>query len=226
MRSRHSAFGTRRSALGKWSAATVVACALAGAAACTKGQVSGGDSPVYVVVDGVSAAAGAQPTQFGGTLASDVLTYVKKNINNAQVCVPTVFEDPGRVTVHLQMKDPGSAAVPTIPTQANTVTLTRYHVHYIRADGLGTPGVDVPYDFDGGMQQSIVGGNVAIGQLIIVRIQAKEEAPLQALIGGGGARAISTIAQITFYGTDAAGRDITATGNIGVDFADWGDPDC
>jgi hypothetical protein len=155
-----------------------------------------------------------------------VLTFVKKNINNQQVCVPTVFEDTGRVTVHMQMKDPGSAGSPTIPSQANTVTLTRFHVHYVRADGRNTPGVDVPYDFDGGMQESIVGGNAAIGQIVIVRLQAKEEAPLQALIGGGGARTISTIAQITFYGTDAAGRDVQATGNIEVDFSDWGDPDC
>ena len=40
-----------------------------------------------------------------------------------------------------------------------------------------------------------------------------------------GAKAISTIAQITFYGTDQAGREVSASGNIGVTFADWGDPD-
>jgi hypothetical protein len=58
----------------------------------------------------------------------------------------------------------------------------------------------------------------------LVRIQSKEEAPLQALAGGGGANVISTIARITFYGRDQAGREVSVTGQIGVNFADWGDP--
>jgi hypothetical protein len=37
---------------------------------------------------------------------------------------------------------------------------------------------------------------------------------------------IATVAQVTFYGTDAAGRAVSVTGTIDVIFADWGDPDC
>jgi hypothetical protein len=55
----------------------------------------------------------------------------------------------------------------------------------------------------------------------LVRIQAKEEAPLQALAFGGGANAITTIAKVTFYGRDQNGREVTVTGNIEVTFADW-----
>ena len=36
---------------------------------------------------------------------------------------------------------------------------------------------------------------------------------------------ISTLAEVTFYGTDQAGRDVVATANISVNFADWGDPE-
>lgn len=198
---------------------------LALAAACTSKQLEG-ESSAYPVLDQLSAASGVKATEFSGSLASDVLTFVKKNINNQQVCVPSVYQDPGRAIMHLQLKDPGSAEIPTVPSQANTITFTRYHVKYIRADGRNQPGVDVPYEFDGGLTTSLVGGNVSIAQLTVVRAQAKEEAPLKALIGSGGAVWIATIAEVTFYGTDQAGRPVSVKGNIDVTFSDWADPDC
>lgn len=207
-----------------WKIAIVITLAAA-ATACTKKQLEG-QSSAYAVVDGVFAAAGARPTDFAGYLSSDVLTYVKKNIDGAQVCVPTIFEDSGRATMHLGLKDPGSLDIPLIPSPSNTITFTRYHVNYRRTDGRNTPGVDVPYPFDGGMTMALVGGNVSIGQLTLVRGQAKEEAPLKALIAGGGARTISTIGELTFYGADQAGRLVTAEGFITVSFSDWADPDC
>jgi hypothetical protein len=45
-----------------------------------------------------------------------------------------------------------------------------------------------------------------------------------ALANGGGAIVISTIARVTFYGRDQAGREVSVTGQIGVNFSDWGDP--
>ena len=198
---------------------------LALSGACTSKQMEG-QSPAYAVLDQLSASAGVKPNEFAGYLASDVLTYVKKNINNQQVCDPTVFQDSGRAFFHLQLKDPGSIENPIFPSPANTITFTRYHLKYRRADGRNVPGLDVPFEFDGGMQLSLVGGNVSIGQLTIVRLQAKQEPPLKALIGGGAAMVISAIAEVTFYGTDAAGREISVSGFINVDFADWGDPDC
>jgi hypothetical protein len=35
---------------------------------------------------------------------------------------------------------------------------------------------------------------------------------------------ISTIADVTFYGRDQAGNDVSATGSIGIDFGNFGDP--
>jgi len=35
---------------------------------------------------------------------------------------------------------------------------------------------------------------------------------------------ISTIAQITLYGRDQAGNDVSVTGTMSVNFADWADP--
>jgi hypothetical protein len=56
----------------------------------------------------------------------------------------------------------------------------------------------------------------------IVRHSAKEEAPLKALRFNGSI--ISTIATVTFYGQDQAGNEISAAGNIGIDFGDFADP--
>ncbi len=101
--------------------------------------------------------------------------------------------------------------------------MNRYHVRYVRSDGRNTQGVDVPYQFDGAFTFTAPasGGSASFP---IVRVQAKLEAPLMALRGLGGAVAISTIAEVTFYGRDQAGREVSAVATISVNFADWADP--
>ena len=135
-----------------------------------------------------------------------------------------VVEDEGRVLLALALKDPGTADLPSRPTSANFVTVTRYRVRYVRADGRSTPGVDVPYAFDGGMTFT-VGPDGGVSRFVLVRAQAKREAPLATLRNGGGAIALSTLAEVTFVGRDQAGHDVTVTGLIGVNFADWPDGD-
>ena len=176
-----------------------------------------------LIIDSLQAAAGAKPDTFGGTLASDVLTYVKKDIGGTQVLVPTVFEDIGQATFRLGMKDPGTTTAPTSPSSANFITVTQYHVSFTRSDGRNTPGVDVPHPFDGAVTLT-VGASTATTAMTLVRLQAKSEAPLKSLAGGNGAFAISTVAEITFYGKDQAGHAVSVTGKISVSFADWGDP--
>jgi len=83
--------------------------------------------------------------------------------------------------------------------------------------------VDVPYPFDGAVTGTITNTPVQLS-FILVRIQAKLEAPLKALAGGGGSVAISTIADVTFYGQDLAGNEVECVGTLSVNFADWGDP--
>ena len=64
--------------------------------------------------------------------------------------------------------------------------------------------------------------------LDLVRIAAKREPPLANLrdtsSAPGGAQFIATIAEITFYGKDQTGNDVSATGSMSVSFADFGDP--
>ena len=55
----------------------------------------------------------------------------------------------------------------------------------------------------------------------LVRNTAKEESPLVQLKTNGVI--ISTIADVTFYGRDQVGNDISATGSIGIAFGNFGD---
>ena len=107
----------------------------------------------------------------------------------------------------------------------NAVTLNRYHINYRRADGRNTPGVDVPWPVDGGMTATLTGGTVVV-PFEMVRHQAKVEAPLRAMAKLAEAGIfISTIAEVTFYGTDLAGNEVQATGTISVSFGDYADPE-
>jgi hypothetical protein len=183
-----------------------------------------GTANSYLIVSSLQGSSGAKPAELSGVLSSDVQTLVKvTDAAGAQTLQPTIFEDGGTVSFTLGMKDPGSANAPTKPTTTNFITVTRYHVDYIRSDGHNVQGVDVPYSFDGASTVTVtdVGGSMA---LTLVRVQAKSEAPLAALVNNGGAGTISTIARVTFYGADQAGRVVTVVGQISVNFSDWGDP--
>jgi hypothetical protein len=172
-----------------------------------------GTGSSYLIITALEAASGAEPNTFGGTLRSDVITVVDD--------VPSIFNDVGRVSFLLGLKDPGSVASPTEPTTANFITLTRYRVTYLRADGRNTPGVDVPYPFDSAFTLT-VGEGQAVAGFQIVRHLAKEEAPLRALAFNNGL--ISTITEVTFWGHDQTGREVSVTGRIGIDFGNFGDP--
>jgi hypothetical protein len=177
----------------------------------------------YLIIENLTAASGATPSKFSNTLDSDVVTNVETTVGGASVTVPTVYEDLGQVDLKLAMKNPGTTETPSSPTSTNQITVTRYHIAFARADGRNTPGVDVPYPFDGATTGTVTAAGTSFN-FVLVRAQAKLEAPLKALTGGGGSVLISTIAQITLYGRDQAGNDVSVSGNISVTFADWADP--
>jgi len=154
----------------------------------------------------------------GGTADDPINTYLQSDV----LTNGGVFEDTARVTTRLGFKDPGTAENPASPTTANWVTITRYRVVFRRTDGRNTPGVDVPYPFEGGMTMTTTSAPGS-AEFTLVRAQSKLEPPLFALRGLGGAVVISTIAEITFFGHDQAGTAVSALGTIGVNFADWAD---
>jgi hypothetical protein len=196
--------------------------AAAGAAGCGQ-QNTEGRSPSYLVIEAFQAASGAKPTTYSGTLDSDVITLVTTSLGGQDVVAPTVYEDIGQVKLRMALKNVGNAVSVTAPTATNLITVTRYHVDYKRSDGRNAQGVDVPYAFDGAATGTF-GTDGGLLTFALVRAQAKLEAPLKALQNGGGAAVISTMAEVTFYGTDQNGNSVSVTGSISVNFADWGDP--
>lgn len=202
----------------RFLASLAVGLTAAGASACGD-VVRNGRSPVIVVVDQMSATPGGGrgASVFTANLVSDVIT----NLTSPDPCTasnpcPTFYNDLGRVDMHLAPKD-----IAIEPTSNNQVTITRYHVSYRRADGHNTPGVDVPYGFDGAATGTIPPtGTLQLG-FELVRNAAKEESPLIQL--RVSPNVINTIADVTFYGTDLVGNAISATGSISIEFGNFGD---
>ena len=182
-------------------------------ASCASELTRTGSSPAFVIIDSIAGASGADPGTFGTPLNSDVQTG------------GGTFNDLGRATLRLALKNPGTAINPTAPTDLNAITLNRYHVEFRRSDGRNTQGVDVPYAFDGAATVTIPAGAAATVVFEVVRNQAKLESPLRNLRGLGGSLIISTIAEVTFYGRDQVGNEVVATGTLGVNFADFADPE-
>jgi hypothetical protein len=192
------------------AAAMGLLVSLLGAASCGD-AVRQGRGSTYLIVDQLEGARGGDtsPT-FETVMQSDVQTR------------GGVFEDPGRVELRLGLKD---VTGPTTPTSVQSITVSRYRIVYRRADGRNTQGVDVPYAFDGGVTFTVTSAQTpASATFTIVRAQAKLEPPLRNLVGLGGSVVISSLADITFYGRDQAGNDVSVSGTISINFADWADP--
>src|SRR5687767_2405458 len=201
---------------------TLVLTALAVVAAGCGDMATEGRSPVQLALLSLQAASGSTPEEFGSTLHSDVITNVDQTIGGQTVSVPTIFGDNGAAEFALVLKDPGSDPTsPVGPSALNSVTITRYRVTYRRTDGRNTPGVDVPFPFDSGVTVTVTADGGSTG-FQLVRTAAKQEAPLRPLTNNPDI--ISVIADVTFYGRDQAGNDVSVTGSIGIDFGNFGDP--
>ena len=181
----------------------LVALAVASASC---GSVREGTGTSFLIVEGMDFAPGNDRTQFEATLHSDVNTPGGN------------FDDLGRATFRLGLKDPGPSTAPNTPTQNQFITIDRYHVRFFRADGRNTQGVDVPYEFDGAFTAT-VGGNSVQSAFVVVRHDAKREAPLAIL--GSNRLILTIIAEITFYGRDQTGHETQAVARASIDFGNF-----
>jgi hypothetical protein len=193
-------------------AAPVLGSLAFGAASCASDTTREGRGGSYLIINALEGASGCEDSE-------EFSTVLRSDVNCGGIA-----EDNGRVTLRLGLKDIGPVGSPTQPTTNNLVTVNRFRIVYRRADGRNQPGQDVPYPYDGGMTVT-VGAAPVEAIFSLVRVQAKLEAPLLALTGHGGALAIATLADVTFYGRDQAGNEVNVTGTISVNFADWADPE-
>jgi hypothetical protein len=200
--------------------ATAAALILAlGATSCGE-RVDLGRSPSRLVISTLSGASSAKPEDLGGSLLSDVITKVERADADGGDFF-TTYNDLGEVTMRVVLRDQGQPGALTSPSLLNQVTITRYHVDFIRTDGRNAQGVDVPYSFDSGVTLTVGESDGKVG-FEMVHHTAKLEAPLKAL--GGNGQFINAIANVTFYGRDQAGNEIQASGSIGIVFGNFADP--
>jgi len=199
---------------------TLFGLAVLAAASISCGDVvRDGRSPVFLSLETLQASSGGGSTTLGNVLFSDVQRIVVSGgtCTPASPC-PTTFSDPGLATFRVVPKD--VVGLPTATTN-NEVLITRYHVSFRRSDGRNVQGVDVPYAFDGAATGIVAAGNGGSLTFELVRHVSKEESPLVQLITSR--TVLTTLADVTFYGKDRVGNDVTATGTIQVDFGNFGD---
>jgi hypothetical protein len=180
-----------------------VACALS-TASCGSELLRTGRSPVFLVIDSLAG---------GPDATNPVLSDVG----------PTVINDVGVAEIRAVAKDQSAALLTpgAVTTPLNDITLTRYRVTFRRSDGRNTPGVDVPFGFDGGLSRTIEIGSATTVNFDLVRHAAKLEPPLRNLNSLGGQILISTVAEVTFYGRDQNGNEVSVTGLLDVTFGDF-----
>jgi hypothetical protein len=197
------------------------------AAGCGNETLLTGRGAHILVISRIEAASGSAPGEFVANLQSDVQVLIRTTVNGTDIVTPTIFNDLVRLSLNLVAKNQGGllpGGVTPTASPINTVTINRYRVTFRRTDGRNTPGVDVPFGFDGAVTATVdLGEDPSTVVFDVVRHQAKLDPPLRNLVGFKGLGFISTIAEITVWGRDLNGNEVSATGSIDVQFSDFGD---
>ncbi|MDH4195840.1 MAG: hypothetical protein OEW05_00375 [Candidatus Aminicenantes bacterium] len=156
----------------------------------------------------------------GTTVDEQISDYVQSDviIQKAGEETGTIVADIGRATMSCRLLAP---APPLGSSGWNDVVVTRYVVSYTRVDGRNTPGVDVPYPFEGSLSTVFKVGYSQEIAFVIVREVAKAEPPLIGLHTGGAEGVLQVTAKVEFYGHDMANKSVKATGYIPIFFANY-----
>ena len=198
---------------------SIVAVIAAAVASATCGDVvRQGRSPTYLVLDRLEGARGGSSSpSFSTPLQSDVVTNVTSPAPCASTApCPRIFDDLGQAVMRAASKD-----ITAAPSTNNDVTITRYRVTYRRSDGRNAQGSDVPYTFDGAVTATVPAGGSVTLNFELVRHAAKIESPLVQLISNP--TFLTTLAEVTFYGRDQAGHEVSTSGLIQVNFGNFED---
>jgi hypothetical protein len=132
----------------------------------------------------------------------------------------TITADSATVSLRSQTLDP----TPMLgTTQYNDIMVDRYTVSYTRTDGRNTPGVDVPYPFEGSLSTLVRIGATTTIAVVVVREVAKMEPPLIRLVDIGAEQVLEVTAKLEFYGHDLANHNVKAVGYLSIFFANYAD---
>lgn len=176
---------------------SVIALGAISLSGCTADYVTGSQGDVLLFINSIND---------GRSLDSDVA------VGEAAV------SDRVPVSLALRVKNPSNTVTPQV---ALAVRVERYEVRYVRSDGRGVEGSDVPFPISGDTAFTLdVGGNGDM-QLEVVRAQAKLEPPLRNLKNNGGQLIFTVFADVTVYGRTTSGAAVSATGRLQINFSDF-----
>lgn len=131
----------------------------------------------------------------------------------------TIFADIATAALKANFLDPE----PLLGTsQYNSIIVTRYIVNYFRSDGKNREGIDIPYSFEGYLNEQIEANQTVNISFVIVREVAKAEPPLVDLSLGRSDGVLEVTAKVEFYGHDLTNREVKATAYISIFFANYG----
>jgi hypothetical protein len=154
----------------------------------------------------------------GQDISGKAASYLQSDVYKESTS--TVIADVATATLRTETLDPS----PLLGTsQYNDILVTRYAVAYSRTDGKNTPGVDVPYPFEGSLSALVKVGSTTSFSFIIVREVAKLEMPLVRLADGRAEGVIQVTAKIEFYGHDMTNNNVKTTGDLAIFFAQYAD---
>jgi len=132
----------------------------------------------------------------------------------------TIVADLAKATLSASLMDPA----PILGTsQYNNIMVTRYVVSFSRTDGRNTPGLDVPFPFEGSLSTLVRTDASTSVSFVIVREAAKLEPPLMNLGDSAYGDIIQMTAKIDFYGHDLANNAVSASGYLAIYFANYVD---
>lgn len=146
----------------------------------------------------------------GANLGGDDADYLASDVQTGG----GFLTNPIVVTLEAKLKKPESI----IPGESykTSVMIDRYRITYTSPEG-----GPVPVAFEGRLAAVCeVDASVDV-EIVAVRAEAKNAAPLSALIGT--LNVIWAVAEIRFIGHDLDGRGVEATGYLTIYFADWAD---
>jgi hypothetical protein len=173
-------------------AAAALAMAMAG---CSADYVEDSQAPVILRITSINA---------GAVVESDV----RIGANSDGVCPDSV-----PVGIAVRPKNPSA----NIVQNAGDVFLTSYEIRWVRSDGRGVEGVDVPYRTSGFLSTVVANNENAEFPIELVRRQAKLEPPLSNITG---IQIVTMFAEVTLFGENVARDKVSASGRIQVTFAD------
>jgi len=154
----------------------------------------------------------------GTNIEGSEADYVQSDVLVETTEGTTIVADIAKAAMSCRLLAPAS---PLGSSTWNDIVVTRYIVSYSRVDGRNTPGVDVPYPFEGSLSVVFKVGYSQELAFVIVREVAKAESPLIGLRTGGAEGVMQVTAKVEFYGHDMANKSVKATGYIPIFFANY-----